>query len=60
MIYLRNRLADYEVHVARYYMKRGAYVAAAQRAKGMRRALRRRARGARRADDDGRRYDRLT
>jgi outer membrane protein assembly factor BamD len=34
MIYLRNRLADYEVHVARYYMKRGAYVAAAQRAKG--------------------------
>ncbi|HEY8509739.1 MAG TPA: outer membrane protein assembly factor BamD [Steroidobacteraceae bacterium] len=32
MIYLRNRLADYEVHVARYYMKRGAYVAAAQRA----------------------------
>jgi outer membrane protein assembly factor BamD len=34
MVYLRNRLADYEVHVARYYMKRGAYVAAAQRAKG--------------------------
>jgi outer membrane protein assembly factor BamD len=34
MIYLRNRLADYEVHVARYYMKRGAYVAASQRAKG--------------------------
>jgi len=34
MIYLRNRLASYEVHVARYYMKRGAYVAAAQRAKG--------------------------
>src|SRR5689334_11703391 len=34
MIYLRNRLADYEVHVARYYMKRGAFVAAAQRAKG--------------------------
>jgi outer membrane protein assembly factor BamD len=34
MIYLRNRLADYEVHVARYYMKRGAYVAAVQRAKG--------------------------
>ena len=33
MIYLRNRLADYEVHVARYYMKRGAYVAAIQRAK---------------------------
>src|SRR5436309_954530 len=34
MIYLRNRLANYEVHVARYYMKRGAYVAAVQRAKG--------------------------
>lgn len=34
MIYLRNRLANYEVHVAQYYMKRGAYVAAAQRAKG--------------------------
>ena len=34
MIYLRNRLANYEVHVARYYMKRGAYVAAIQRAKG--------------------------
>jgi outer membrane protein assembly factor BamD len=34
MIYLRNRLADYEVHVARYYMRRGAFVAAAQRAKG--------------------------
>jgi outer membrane protein assembly factor BamD len=32
MLYLRNRLADYEVHVARYYLKRGAYVAAAQRA----------------------------
>jgi outer membrane protein assembly factor BamD len=34
MIFLRNRLAGYEVHVAQYYMKRGAYVAAAQRAKG--------------------------
>jgi len=34
MLYLRNRLAGYEVAVARYYMKRGAYVAAAQRAKG--------------------------
>ena len=33
MVYLRNRLANYEVHVARYYYKRGAYVAAAQRAK---------------------------
>jgi len=33
MIFLRNRLGQYEVHVARYYFKRGAYVAAAQRAK---------------------------
>ncbi len=32
MIYLRNRLADYDVHVAQYYMERGAYVGAAQRA----------------------------
>ena len=33
MVFLRNRLADYEVYVARYYMKRGAYVGAASRAK---------------------------
>jgi outer membrane protein assembly factor BamD len=33
MVFLRNRLADYDVAVARYYMKRGAYVAAANRAK---------------------------
>jgi outer membrane protein assembly factor BamD len=33
MVYLRNRLASYEVHVARFYLKRGAYVASAQRAK---------------------------
>jgi outer membrane protein assembly factor BamD len=33
MVYLRDRLASYEVHVARYYFKRGAYIAAAQRAK---------------------------
>jgi len=33
MVYLRDRLASYEVHVARYYLKRGAYVAAAQRSK---------------------------
>ena len=32
LIYLRNRLADYEINVARYYLKRGAYAAAAQRA----------------------------
>jgi len=35
MIYLRNRLAEYEVNVARYYIKRGAYLAAAQRAQGV-------------------------
>ncbi|HET7755634.1 MAG TPA: outer membrane protein assembly factor BamD [Steroidobacteraceae bacterium] len=33
MVYLRDRLASYEVHVAQYYLRRGAYVAAAQRAK---------------------------
>ena len=32
MHYLVNSLARHEVHVARYYMKRGAYVAAANRA----------------------------
>ncbi len=32
MNYLLNALAGHEVHVARYYMKRGAYVAAANRA----------------------------
>jgi outer membrane protein assembly factor BamD len=32
MRYLVNSLAMYEVHVARYYMKRGAFVAAANRA----------------------------
>jgi outer membrane protein assembly factor BamD len=31
LIYLRNRLAEYEINVARYYLKRGAYVAAADR-----------------------------
>ena len=33
MIYLRNTLAQHEVHVANYYIKREAYVAAANRAK---------------------------
>ncbi len=33
MVYLKNRLADYEIAVATYYVNRGAYVAAAQRAK---------------------------
>ena len=31
MAYLVNALASHEVHVARYYMKRGAYLAAANR-----------------------------
>src|SRR5271156_5432468 len=35
LVYLRNRLAEYEVNVARYYVKRGAYLAAAQRAQGV-------------------------
>ena len=33
MIYLRNILARHEVHVADYYMRRGAYVAAVNRAR---------------------------
>ena len=33
MIYLRNNLADHELHVARFYVKRGAYIAAINRAK---------------------------
>jgi outer membrane protein assembly factor BamD len=33
MVYLLDSLARYEVHVADYYMRRGAYVAAANRAK---------------------------
>jgi len=32
MNYILNSLAEYEVHVARYYYRRGAYVAAANRA----------------------------
>jgi len=32
MVYLRDRLADYDVHVAQYYIRRGAYIGAAQRA----------------------------
>jgi outer membrane protein assembly factor BamD len=35
MVYLRNRMADYEISVAQYYVKRGAYVGAANRAKGV-------------------------
>jgi outer membrane protein assembly factor BamD len=33
MVFLRNRLAEYENHVADYYVRRGAYVAAINRAK---------------------------
>src|SRR5690606_9817259 len=33
MVYLRNILARQEVNVAMYYMRRGAYVAAANRAR---------------------------
>jgi len=32
MVFLRDRLADYDVHIAEYYMRRGAYIGAAQRA----------------------------
>lgn len=31
MVYLKNRLATYEMHVARYYVKREAWIAAANR-----------------------------
>ena len=33
MLFLRNNLAEYEIHVANYYMRRDAYIAAANRAK---------------------------
>jgi outer membrane protein assembly factor BamD len=33
MTYLRNSLAQYEIHAADYYMRRGAWLAAADRAK---------------------------
>ena len=33
MVYLRNRLAQYEINIAKYYLRRAAYVAAAQRGK---------------------------
>ena len=32
MVYLKNTVAQHEIHVARYYMRRRAYVAAANRA----------------------------
>ncbi len=33
MLYLRNNLAKHEIHVARFYMRRGAYIAAVNRCK---------------------------
>ncbi len=33
MIYLRNRLAEYELHVANFYLRKEAFLAAANRAK---------------------------
>ena len=33
MLYLRNNLAKHELHVAKYYMRREAFVAAANRAR---------------------------
>lgn len=33
MIYMRNRLADYDIHLAHFYEERSAWVAAAQRAR---------------------------
>jgi outer membrane protein assembly factor BamD len=33
LIYIRNQLAEYEVNVSRYYIRRGAYLAAANRSR---------------------------
>jgi outer membrane protein assembly factor BamD len=33
MVFLRNRLASYEVYVAEYYLSRGAYIGALNRAR---------------------------
>jgi len=35
MIFLRNYLARHEIHVARFYMQRGAYVAVINRSKNV-------------------------
>jgi outer membrane protein assembly factor BamD len=35
MVFLRERLAMFEIHVARYYMRRGAWLAAANRARSV-------------------------
>ena len=53
MIFLRNRLANYEVYVAEYYLKRGAWVGAINRCEVRDRELRRRAADQARAGDHG-------
>lgn len=35
MVHLRNRLADYELYVARHYMERKSWIGAARRARGV-------------------------
>jgi outer membrane protein assembly factor BamD len=35
MVYLRNSVAEYDVHVGRYYIKRGAYLAAVNRGRNV-------------------------
>lgn len=35
MVYLRNQMATYELNVAKYYMDRKAFIAAAERARGV-------------------------
>lgn len=35
MVFIRNRLARFEIHIAKYYIKRQAYLAAANRAEGV-------------------------
>lgn len=35
MVHLRNRIAEHELHVVRFYVRRGAYVAAAKRAEAV-------------------------
>ena len=35
LIYLRNSMANHEVYIAKYYLKRGAFIASSERAKHM-------------------------
>tara|TARA_B100000035_G_scaffold315479_1_gene336796 strand:- start:7050 stop:7889 length:840 start_codon:yes stop_codon:yes gene_type:complete len=35
LIFLRNAMADHEVYIAKYYLKRGAFIASSERAKYM-------------------------